>query len=209
MLRFVGLALVLTAVSIFSFQSMAQRYKYTDLMLKDYDEVSKAVQTRLTKAREISAKASAQEGEDMSASDTEAVEQLRDALLLLMSRPDKDNLIAKLMPDLRKELTNYKAFEDTFSSVTSEAIAGLVNDKLPVIDRSTYLFVLENIMSEVKAQAKERADYRKILEKIRDAKIKIPKDVVNDRKLRSMYTAESPSELADKILKKLPPLKTP
>ncbi len=193
----------LTLLGLSTQNLWAQTYKYSDLMLKNYDEMSEEVQTRVQKAKEISSQDA--ESSDSTDSDREAVEALRDGLLLIFSRPDKDNMLGKILPDLRRELSNYRAYEDTLASILSEALAGVANSKLGVSTRSTYLFVLENLMGEMRSQIKDKPEYRQAFEQIRDAKIKLDKDVIRDRKLRSMFKTESPSKQAEEILKKNPP----
>ncbi len=135
--------------------------------------------------------------------DQESVESLRQGLLLVLSRPNQDNMLAKLMPEIRKELNGLNAFEDSIDSLAQEALDGLNNTKLPVVVRSTYWFVLENILSEFKPEIRDKEDLKKTFVKIRDAKIEIPKDVKKDLKLRSMFKVESPSDRAKRILEAL------
>lgn len=194
---------------IFSPSIFASRYKYNELMLKDYDEMSRLINERIAQAKKISSAETQTEdessGQGRSPSDNEAIAILRDGLLLCLSRPDKDNMLAKLIPILRKELINYSAFEDSLLAIANDAIAALKTASAPTATKSTYLFVLENIMAEMKPQLHEKKEYRSTLEKIRDAKIEVSKDVVKDRKLRSMFSTESPSDLAATILNNPPP----
>lgn len=191
---------VFTMLALSSPALAADRYKYSELQIKDYDEMSSAMKEKLKKAQTIFRQA----GDDGEAPPDQAgVEELRSALHLILSRPNQDNMLAKLMPEVRKELSNVNAFEDSVSSLASEAIDGLRNDKLPTVFRSTYLFVLENIISEFKPEIRDKEDFRKIYEKIRDAKLEIPKAVAKDLKLRSMLKVESPSERAKRILEAL------
>jgi hypothetical protein len=179
------------------------RFKYSELQIKDYDEMSVLMKEHTKKAQKI-LRASEDE-----APDQEAVEQLRLALLLLLARPNQDNMLGKLMPEVRKELSNVNAFEDSLSSLAGEALAGLANDKLPTVYRSTYWFVLENILSEFKPEIREKEELRAIYTKIRDAQVKVPKAVTKDLKLRSMLSVESPSERAKRILESLAAEKKP
>ena len=195
-MRTLCLVLIATFCSGITVQADVSRYKYSELQIKDYDEMLAMVKVHLKKATKL---LRANQEED-SNSDQQAVEELRAALLLILSRPNQDNMLAKLLPDIRKELSNMNSFEDSLSSLTSEAIDGLKNEKLPTVYRSTYLFVLENTVSEFKPEIKDKEDLRQIFEKIRDAKLKIPKDVAKDLKLRSMLNTESPSERAKRIL---------
>ncbi len=196
-----------TLILMFAFNTTSQaaeRFKYSELQIKDYDEMQIMVKARLKKSQKLF-KESDPDAAEEAAPDQGAVEELRTALLLILSRPNQDNMLAKLMPDVRKELSNVNAFEDSLSSLTAEAIGGLNNEKLPTVIRSTFLFVLENIISEFKPEARDKEEIRKVFEKIRDAKLKIPKDVRKDLKLRSMLKVESPSARAKHILENLDP----
>lgn len=179
----------------------ADRYKYSELQIKDYDEMSALVKEKVKKAVKIFRETG--DAEEDAPPDQAGVEELRSAFHLILARPNQDNMLAKLMPEVRKELANVNAFEDSLSSLAAEAVEGLRNEKLPTVFRSTYLFVLENIISEFKPEIRDKTDLRKIFEKIRDANLEIPKDVTKDLKLRSMLKVESPSERAKQILEKL------
>src|SRR5437868_1962308 len=95
---------------VFSVGASAHNYKYSDLVIRDYDEMSSQVQIRIRNAHKKN-----KGGED-SSGDREAIEELRDAMKLIMSRPNSDNMVSKLTPDLRRELGQFSAFEDTLSS---------------------------------------------------------------------------------------------
>jgi hypothetical protein len=198
-IRTFSTVLMMLAFSLPAFA--ADRYKYSELQIKDYDEIGALVKDKVKKAMKVFREKG--DAEENAAPDQAGVEELRSALHLILARPNQDNMLAKLMPEVRKELSNVNAFEDSLSSLASEAIEGLRNEKLPTVFRSTYLFVLENIISEFKPEIRDKAELRKIFEKIRDAKLAIPKDVTKDLKLRSMLKVESPSERAKQILEKL------
>jgi len=200
MTRHMRTLLTLVALVLAAPATSAERFKYNELQIKDYDEMTSMVRERLKKSAKIM-KGSDADGD--SAPDQESIESLREALLLVLSRPNQDNMLAKLLPELRKELNTVNAFEDSLDSLAQEAIDGLGNKKLPVIHRSTYWFVLENILSEFKPEIRDKADIKKTFEKIRDAKVEVPKDVAKDLKLRSMFKVESPSDRAKRVLEAL------
>jgi hypothetical protein len=183
----------------FSAGAAAESYKYNTLMIKDYDEMSQLVQAHVKKARSISDGS----GEDTSR-DGEAIEELREALKLIFSRPNSDNMVAKLTPEVRRELVGFSAFEDTISGIAAEALRQIGDKNAPVSQQSTALFVLENILAEIRPEAASNADLRRVIERVADAKIKISDDVKKDRKVRSMFTTKNPSEEAERILKSLP-----
>jgi hypothetical protein len=176
----------------------AHNYKYSDLVIRDYDEMNKDVQLHISNAHKKA------KGGDDTSGDREAIDELRDALKLIFSRPNSDNMVAKLTPDVRRELSNFSAFEDTISGISAECLSQVKDDSLPVVVRSTALFVLENLLSEIRPEVAGNADLRRVTQRIADAKIKVPEDVLKDRKLRSMFKTVNPSDFAQEILKKLP-----
>ncbi len=188
------LAFALTA--LFAHQTQAAQFKYNELMLKDYDEMLQMVNSKLKKARAV---------ED---NDQEAVEHLREAVKLILSRPDSDNMVAKLIPEIRKELTGYNAFDDVLSALAAEEIT-IVKDKQAAGSvKATSLFVLTNMISLIKPEAVNNNDLRRVLDRIRSADIEITDSVKHDIKLRGMFNTPNPSKTAKEVLKNLPPLKT-
>lgn len=183
---------------VFSAGAFAHEYKYSDLVIRDYDEMNSQVQSRIHNAHK-----KLKDGED-SSGEREAIEELRDALKLIFSRPNSDNMVSKLTPDVRRELGAFSAFEDTLSGLVAEAQSTVKNDSATVSQRSTALFILENILSEIRPEADRNEDLLRIVKRVADAKIKIADDVIKDRKQRSMFKTNNPTELAEEILKALP-----
>jgi hypothetical protein len=86
-------------------------------------------------------------------------------------------------------------------SLVTEAIGALKNPKAfkPVVANSYGIF-LENVISDYKPFADKPGHERKIIEKIRDAKVEYTKEQINERKLRTMSNHKSPSEIANSVL---------
>src|SRR5689334_3957682 len=118
-----------------SLQLFAAQFKYNELMLKDYDEMLQMVNGKLKKARSVGSNSS-----DDNVNDQEAVEHLREAVKLILSRPDSDNMVAKLIPEVRKELSGYNAFEDVLSGITAEAVAVVKDEKAANQAQATGIF---------------------------------------------------------------------
>ena len=108
------------------------------------------------------------------------------------------------MPEVRRDLSGYSAYEDSVSAITAEAIEVMKNDKAATSQQATAIFVLENILSEIRPESANNDDLRRIIERIKDAKVKISNDVVKDMKLRGMYKTKNPSDMAKGIWKSLP-----
>lgn len=190
---------ILLALAFKSPSASGESFNYSELQIKDLEEMTNSINIRVQKAKFAYMKMQAEEKEEEG--DRQAVEILREATYLILSRPNDDNMLSKLMPLVRSELSSYNAFEDTLTSITQESIRAVANEKLSAVNRGTHLFVLENILSEFRPEIVNNEDLRKIFEIIRDANIKLPSSVKNERILRSMYKSKSPSTLAATILK--------
>jgi hypothetical protein len=175
--------------------SPAPQFKYNELMLKDYDEMDKMVQSLVKKARSV--------GDDQEA----AVAHLREALKLIFTRPNSDNMVAKLAPEVRRELAVYNAVDRTLMSLANEGLATVLADNVAVSQQASALFMLENMISEIRPEIHNHEGFRKVIETIADADVGISSDVKKDMKLRGMFKAIDPSKLAREILNAQPKTK--
>jgi hypothetical protein len=172
--------------------SNAGGYVYSDLRMKDYDEMQSEVRSRITSAEQVA-------DADMD----DAKSKLKDALQLILSRPNTDNMVSQLVPNVRTPLRNVDAFEITLNEIATQAIADAKNEKLPPKNAATAFIILENLLSELKPEAKTNGEIGKIFLSIRDARIKVPDRVKSELKLRAMIKDPgSPSEIAEKIIGK-------
>lgn len=192
------LLLLLLAVSLPS--ALAANYKYNELMIKDYDEMLEMVQSFVNKAKTAA-------GEDGTANEDEAVGYLREALKLTFSRPDSDNMVAKLVPEARRMMIGFNAYESSVDAIAQEALTAVKSKDAPASVQSTSLFILENILAEIGPEVKSNAQLKAVAEKIRDSKIKISDDVKKERKIRGMFATKNPSDIASDVLKGSDPKK--
>ncbi len=176
--------------------SIGPNFKYNELMIKDYDEMYEMVQSYVNKAKDVA-------GEDGTANEDEAIGQLRMALKLIFSRPNSDNMVAKLVPEVRRVLVGFNGFEGSIGAIANEAIGLVKNEDAPASVQSTSLFVLDNILAEIRPEVESNAQMRAIVERVRDAKISVSKDVIKERKVRGMFSTKSPSDVARDLLKKI------
>lgn len=162
-------------------------FNYSQLALKDLDQMNQLV---LDKVKESKKSASGK------------VVPLKEALQAVYSRPNDDDMIEKVIAPLRSNLDEQEAWEKTLSQLTDEAINALKNPKAfkPVV-QVTYVIFLENLLAEIKPYLKNGAGFeRKLIERVRDADIKVTKEAANERRLRTMKSSVSPSEIAAKVL---------
>ena len=162
-------------------------YKYADLIVKDYDEMHAAVQGLIKKAQ--------------AEQDENAIEPLRNALKLIFTRPDSDNMVAKLTTDVRRELAGYGAFDRVIAQLAAEATDNLRNKENTVSVRTSASFILENLLAEIRPESeRENGDMRKTVQRIADARLSLPPEVKTERKLRGMFLTTNPSDEAQKII---------
>lgn len=170
----------------------ATEYNYAKLQTRSLDDMNAVVRRQIVKAKKFN-------NEDDTAS---AIAALQAAAQYTLSRPDRDNLVSKVIAPIRTELKELNSLETTMQNIVAIAINGLNNKSLKPSDRGTYYFVLINFMSEFKPDLKMNPAMRKAYETIEKAKIKIDGKVENDLKLRAMNArVKSPSELAASLLK--------
>lgn len=162
-------------------------FNYSQLTVKDLDQMNKLVEDKIKESKK-----EAGAGKTV---------PLKEALQSVYSRPNDDEMIEKIVAPLRSKLDELEAWEKTVSQLTDEAVNALKNPKAfkPVV-QVTYVIFLENLMAEIKPYIKDQGFERKTVEHIRDAKIELTKEAINERKLRMMKATVSPSELAEKIL---------
>jgi hypothetical protein len=165
--------------------SAATLYVYSRLQLKDLDEMNKLVQGKIRDARKSGDK----------------IPPLRDAMQAVYSRPNEDFMIEKIVGPLRTELEDADAWENTLRSLVDEAVKALSEPKgFKPEAQVTYAIFLENILAELKPDA-NRPFEKSIITQIRDAKIELTKQEIQERTLRVMRKVKSPSEIAEQILK--------
>lgn len=177
-------------------------YRYNELQMKNYEEMEALVNQQISQARQaVSQGDYTDDGHIDEYADREAVELLREGLKFVFSRPNQDNMVAKLVPLLRRELVQFNAFDSSVASILEEAIGAVPNKNLSVDTRATYLFVVENIMAESRPRIKDSQAVKNLFIRVKDSKLKVPNDVVLDRHLVSMFRSQSPAEVATTILR--------
>lgn len=158
---------------------------YSQLVLKDLDQMTELVDEKIAESKA--------EGGD--------VAPLRAALQIVLSRPDDDFMVDKVIGPLRQALDENEAWESTLESVVDEAVKAMKNPKdLSASVQVTYAVLLTNVISQLKPRAQKAGFERKMIEKIRDARIVLTKKMRDDRKLRMMKDAPSPSQIAEEAL---------
>lgn len=195
--------LILTLVICFVSANAWTKVEYdsTTLVMKTSEQVTELVRKKIKQAADIQAQ---QEDSDEAGllAEPEAITKLKEAMRIILSRPDKDGARADIFARIRRELSDLNSFDKVMAELTDEAVSALKSSGLKENLQVTYVVLLENLMAELKPDLSKKAAYKAMVEKIRDADIKIDKKVITNAKLRTMTSPVSPSETAKKILPK-------
>jgi hypothetical protein len=174
-------------------------YDSNQLMMMNAEKVGDLVHKRIKKSQEIQAKQTDDDDAGIQA-EPETIDLLRDAMRILLSRPDQDGARANMFATVRRELSDFNELEPVLDSLVGEAVAGIRSSAATTRQQTTYVVILNNLLAELKPEVGANAISRKIIEMIRDAKIQIPEKVRQQQLLRSMSQPISPSEAAAKIV---------
>ncbi|OFZ18708.1 MAG: hypothetical protein A2Z20_04970 [Bdellovibrionales bacterium RBG_16_40_8] len=158
--------------------------------MKTYDEMSNRVKKRI-----IVAEKKAETDPDS------AKANLKDALQLIFSRPNSDNMVSQLVPTVKSRLKNFASYESTVDEIVTATLDEIKKTKSAANKQATSLIILENILSEFKPDVKNNKVVKVFFEKIRNAKIEVSSKVKTEFRMRSMLKPPaSPSAVAEKIL---------
>ncbi len=182
-------------------------YDSSSLLIKNSDQVSEMIRQKIRKAQKVQSKQEETEDGEIQA-EPEALDNLRDAMRIALSRPDQDGARSNLYSRVRRELVDLNSLDQVLMELTEEAIAELRAQDGPR-RTATYIVLLENMMAELKPESMENTNYRKLFERIRDAKITITDKARVANLLRSMSVPVSPSTTAEKMLKLMPKVQEP
>lgn len=161
-------------------------FNYHQLTLKNLDQMNSLVKSKIKESK---------------AAYSGKVVPLKEALQSVLSRPDSDDMISKIIDPLRNKLEEEDAYEKVFEELIQEAINALKNTKNFKRDvQVTYAIFLENTLSEFKPDIKDDNFEMKMVKKIADSQIELTKDARKERQLRLMTEGSSPSEIARLIL---------
>lgn len=191
-----SLVLVLTCAA--STASTKIEFDSSQLVMKNADQISELVRSRIKKAQEIQAKQ--ESSDDELFAEPEAVEHLKNAMRIVLARPDQDGTRANAFARLRRELVDMNVFDRVLSDLCSESIAFIRSSSTPPGRAATYIILLENLMAEIKPEINTNALFKKLIIEIRDADLKVSDKVKAQQLIRAMNRPVSPSQTAEKIV---------
>lgn len=177
--------LFFTGFAIFTEAKAGLLYPYHRLAVKNLDQMNKIVQDKIKESKK---------------SKGDRTVPLKEALQAVLSRPNDDFMVEKVIPPIRNELEELSAWESSVRALVKESSGALKNPKAFKPEALTsYAIFLENLIAEFKPKAGEEFE-KSVLEQIRDANIVLPDKVKNERNLRMMKVQSSPSEIAKAVL---------
>lgn len=160
---------------------------YHQLALKDLDQMAALVKNKIKDAHQ--------------SPDSTDMAPLKEAVRDVYSRPDDDAMIEKVIGPLRSEIDDLDGWDTVMTELVDESLATLKNPKgVKADEQVTHIIFLQNVIATLKPK-KEGGVAKKLLEQIRDAKIENSKEIRDERKLRMMKDAASPSDVAAQVLK--------
>lgn len=178
-------------IIIFSGHSLlASNYDYNKLRFMEYNELRQIKNSAVNTSRKFQYPHQAEE----------TVKPLKEALTMLLSRPNSDNLVSPLITDLESELETLGIYEQTLNEIIDDRVAVINNKKLKPEIRITAALCINNLLLEVKPQAIKNTEIAKVICKVADRNIKIPKDIQESSLFKSLYIEKSPSSVAQKIM---------
>jgi hypothetical protein len=173
----------------------------SDLLLKNSEQFNAIVLKKIKKAQDIQA----QQEQDVDAqgelfAEPEAVSSLRDAMRIVLSRPDQDGARSKTFNKVRQELNDLHSLESVLKDIVTEAINSLKSNNTNLKYEETYLVILENVLGEMKPEVSSSPTFKLLVEKIRDADIKISDKMKSLS--RNIAVNSNPSKTAESIVPK-------
>lgn len=169
-------------------------YTYHQLTLKNLDQMNTLIKNKIKESK------AAYSGKTV---------PLKEALQAVYSRPNSDDMISKIVDQLRSQLELESAYEKVFSELIQEAINALKrpqNFKKDV--QVSYAIFLENTIAEFKPDLKSDSFELKMIQKIAGSELDLTKEARKERQLRLMTEGSSPSELAKIVLQEFEKKKT-
>jgi hypothetical protein len=192
-------AWVFIAGLLFVLPLHARYFEFQDLRAKELDEMEALVKVHTRKARE--ALAMDLDDEEMAKKEQDAVEELRTALVIILSRPDNDKMVQTLIESPRTELRRLKSFEESLLAIAGSAIRMAKDKALTASQRATQLFVLQNIMTQTRSDLVANETIQRMFRDIQDASLEPDRDVQRVLQ-RAAMRPPLVSKIAQEVLKK-------
>ncbi len=188
--KIIRLFLITFVLILHTTSTLAINYNYTTLIFKDYPDLKPLVSNALNESRRFKYP---QDG-------LKATSPLKKSLRMVLSRPDGDNLISKLSPEIIKDLESMGVFHTTVDELISEGKEDIFNKALSPKVRTTSLIMVNNLLSLIRPRTLTSLPLAKSVCKLADENLKIPQEILHATQLTTMLTEASPTSLAKKIM---------
>ena len=130
---------------------------------------------------------------------------IQESLELIFARPGQNRATSAIYSNVEGVAIEYGGIYGFLKKITKEALRSLDKsgkDKSLLTDQNTYIYILNNMMGEIKplALSEEGSKFRKLIVKIRDEDIDFSDSLKSYRILNSMSQMANPSKLAATIV---------
>ena len=176
-------------LNLWSF-SLEASYDYNQVRFMDYNELRSIKNSAIRASR----------NHPFPKNKRQVLGPLEEALKMLFSRPNVDNLVAPLVEDLERELETLNSLESSFQNIVKSSLQTLGNKSLSSAVRITAVLCLNNLLLNIKNKTLEKVGLAQVVCKLADKKIKIPRSIQKDSLFKSLYIESSPSKLAREIM---------
>ncbi len=207
-MKLIALLLLLPSFSMAGLKFPSDRLKVMDI-----ETLQRIVATNLNGAQKAVAQAVDEDGEfgDQSPANEytrdEGAQLIRESLELIFARPEQNHATSVIYSNVEGVAIEYGGIYQFLEQIISRGLETLDKsgkDKGLLRDQNTYVYILNNMMSEMKPMAlsQEGEKYRKLIERIRDEDIDFSDALKSYRILNSMSNIANPSKVAEQIVGK-------
>lgn len=185
------------------------KYPSEKLKIMDIETLQRIVSTNLSKAQNaLHNTGTEQEGpatdSEQLLTKEEGATLIKESIELVFAKPDQNNATSTIFRGIETVAIEYGGSFSFVEGVVQDALDSLDKegkDKALLRDQNTYIYILNNLMSEVRPQATEEdSKYYKLVKTIRDADIDFSDSLKSHRLLNSMAQTLNPSKVAATIV---------
>lgn len=137
----------------------------------------------------------------------EGAKLIQESLELIFARPEQNNATSVIYSNVEGIAIEYGGIYSFLEQITNQALETLDKsgkDKALLRDQNTYVYILNNMMGEIKplALTPEGKEYKNLIKKVRDEDIDFSDSLKSYRVLNSMSNITNPSKVAEQIIGK-------
>lgn len=169
-----------------SYESIEINLNYKNLAILDYDQVNDLINEKIKDYQKYN-----------------NTQSLKEAALMVFSRPDTDGVVSKVLSLARSPLEDENIWESTLVQIVRQSVDRMKSDAISAEQQVTAGVVLENILSEIKPEYKKQYDKggieTDIVEFIVSQNPRYSQKANKDRALTLMKSNPSPGTLANNL----------